>query len=202
MTSRSSPPGPPRRLSRVLRHLPLIAWLWILWVLLWGSTGPVALVGGLLVAVAVVLAFPLPPVLPRAVPRPLYIGRLVLHLLADVVRSGTIVAWQAVRHGPRTSSAIIEVPLRVDTDLLITMVAEVTTVSPGTVVTEIDRRRRTLYVHALPTRDERDIARRRDELRAVERRVARAIGHGHGAGREPASGDPDGPRGQSYEEER
>ncbi|CAL9358847.1 Na+/H+ antiporter subunit E [Streptomyces sp. enrichment culture] len=202
----TGPTDTPRRGRRALRHLPLVVWLWILWILLWGSTGstgPVVFAGGLLVAVAVVVSFPLPPLQPGAVPRPLRIGRLLAHLLTDIVGAGATVAWQALRHGRKTSSAIIEVPLRVDTDLLITLVAEVVTISPGTVVTEIDRRRGVLYVHALPTRDEQDLARLREEVRAVERRVARAVGHSHGADdREPAPGAPDGPQEQSREGER
>ncbi|MCZ9344053.1 Na+/H+ antiporter subunit E, partial [Streptomyces sp. TRM76130] len=71
-------------------------------------------------------------------------------------------------------------------------VARLTTMTPGTVVIEIDRRRKRLYVHALPVRDQRDIERRRDGVRAVERRVARAAGHRHDAGRPgPAAGRPD-----------
>ncbi|MBV7697331.1 Na+/H+ antiporter subunit E [Streptomyces sp. TRM70350] len=159
----------------------MIAWLWILWVLLWGSTGAVVLIGGLLVAVGVVLAFPLPAVLPGAVPRPLRTVRALVHLLTDLVGSGAIVAWQVVRHGRNTSSAIIEVPLHVDSDLLITAVAELTTMTPGTLVAEIDRRRKRLYVHALPIRDLHDITHRRDQVQAAEGRVARAVGHRHSA---------------------
>ncbi|MET9155003.1 Na+/H+ antiporter subunit E [Streptomyces griseoflavus] len=202
----TGPPNPPRRARRALRHLPLVVWLWFLWILLWGSTGstgPVVLVGGLLVAVAVVLSFPLPPLQPGAVPRPLRIARLLAHVCTEIVGAGAAVAWQALRHGRRTSTAIIEIPLRVDTDLLITLVAEVVTISPGTVVTEIDRRRGVLYVHALPTRDEQDVARRRDEVRAVERRVARAVGHSHRAdAQEPGSGERDGREQQFREGER
>ncbi|ELS57671.1 Na+/H+ antiporter subunit E [Streptomyces viridochromogenes] len=180
----------PERVRRGLRHLPMIAWLWILWILLWGSTGAVVLVGGLLVAVAVVLAFPLPAVLPGAAPRPLRTAGVLLHLLMDLVRSGTTVAWQVVRHGRRTSSAIIEVPLHVDSDLLITAVAELTTMTPGTLVAEIDRRRKRLYVHALPVRDRQDISRRRSGVQAVERRVARAAGHRDNAGTPGADPEP------------
>ncbi|MBT3150223.1 Na+/H+ antiporter subunit E [Streptomyces sp. CHD11] len=197
------PASRPRRGRTVLRRLPLIVWLWILWVLLWGSTSALTLVGGLLVVAAVVLPFPLPAVLPGAVPRPLSIGRLAAHLLIDLVRSGLTVAWQVVRHGGRTTSAIIEVPLRVDSDLLVTAVAEVTTVTPGTVVTEIDRGRGLLYVHVLPAHDDRDIAHRRDEVRTVEHRVARAVGHRHhGDAHGPRPGGPDDTPRQSREGER
>ncbi|MGW9493709.1 Na+/H+ antiporter subunit E [Streptomyces prasinus] len=164
----------------------MVGWLWLLWVLLWGSVGPVVLVGGLLVAVAVVRSFSLPPILPGAVPRPLAIGRLLAGLLKDIVVSGATVAWQALRYGERTSTAIVEVPLRVDSDLLITAVAELTTIAPGTLVVEIDRRRQRLYVHALPVRDEADVDRRREAVQTLERRVARAVGRGRRTG---SSGD-------------
>ncbi len=191
-------PSHPDRFSQGLRQVPMIVWLWLLWVLLWGATSAMVLVGGLLVAVGVVLLFPLPAVLPGGVPRPLRAGRLLVGLLTDLVKSGCTVAWQAVRHGRGTPSAIVEVPLSVDSDLLIAAVARLTTMTPGTVVIEIDRRRKRLYVHALPVRDQRDIARRRSDVQAVERRVARAAGHHRGA-EEPGPGPtrPDDTRRQS-----
>lgn len=64
--------------------------------------------------------------------------------------------------------------------------AELTTIAPGTLVVEIDRRRQRLYVHALPVRDETDIDRRRKAVQTLERRVARAVGRGRRTG---ASGD-------------
>ncbi len=184
-----------RHARSVMRHVPMIAWLWLLWVLLWGSASPVVLLGGLLVATVIVAGFALPPVLPGAVPRPLRIGRLLFHLLADLVRSGAVVAWQVVRHGRRTSAAIVEVPLRVDSDLLITAVAEITTMTPGTLVAEIDRGRRRLYVHALPVDDEQDLVRRKNAVQGVERRVTRAVGAGRRhrggvTGRDPEGGRP------------
>ncbi|MEZ3182755.1 Na+/H+ antiporter subunit E [Streptomyces pimonensis] len=170
----------------------MIVWLWLLWILLWGATSAVVLIGGLLVAAGVVLLFPLPAVLPGVVPRPLRAGRLLVHLLTDLVKSGSTVAWQVVRHGRRTSFAIVEVPLDVDSDLLIAAVARLTTMTPGTVVIEIDRCRKRLYVHALPVRDQRDLARRRSDVQAVERRVVRAVGHRRGAEEPgPAPGRPD-----------
>ncbi|MEU3251158.1 Na+/H+ antiporter subunit E [Streptomyces sp. NPDC006997] len=162
-------------MSRVVRQLPMVGWLWVLWVLLWGSLGPLVLAGGLVVAVAVVVAFPLPPVRGWA-PRPLGVVRLLARLFADLVGSGAVVAWQAVRYGPRTTAAIVEVPLRADSDLLVTAVAEVTTMAPGALVMEIDRGRRRLYVHALPVRDARDVEERRRQARSVEDSVARAMG--------------------------
>ncbi|MFJ9663603.1 Na+/H+ antiporter subunit E [Streptomyces sp. NPDC101219] len=180
-----------RRARPGLRHLPMIIWLWLLWLLLWGTASAVVVAGGLLVAVGVVLLFPLPAVLPGAVPDPLRIARLMVHVLTDLVKSGCVVAWQVVRHGRRASFAIVEVPLRLDSDLLIAAVAEFITMSPGSVVVEIDRRRRCLYVHALlPHGSEDDIARRRADIQALERRVARAVRYRHDTGDGPSAPAP------------
>ncbi|WP_320777972.1 Na+/H+ antiporter subunit E [Streptomyces sp. CRN 30] len=183
----------PKRIRRGLRHLPMVAWLWLLWVLLWGSAGALVMIGGLLVAVAVVLAFPLPAVLPGAVPRPVPAARLLLHLLTDLVRSGVIVARQVLRHGGRTTAAVIEIPLHADSDLMVTAVAELTSVSSGTLVVEIDRRRSRLYVHALPMADGQDITRRREEVQALERRIAEVLGRRLGSDDGSGPDGPDGP---------
>jgi multicomponent Na+:H+ antiporter subunit E len=149
------------------------AWLWALWLLLWGSLSPVVVVGGLLVAVGVLLAFPLPAVPGRVGPRPVRLLLLVGGVLLDLVRSSVVVAWTAIRHGPRTRAAIIEVPLRVETDLAIAATANVTSLTPGTLVVHIDRDRRRLYVHTLPIPADGSTEQGREAVRTVERRVAR-----------------------------
>lgn len=181
--------GPSRfagRLRRALHRLPMAAWLWLLWLLLWGSTGPAALLGGLLVTAAVVWAFPLPHLVPHTALRPWPTLRLLGHLLLDLFGSAGVVAWEALRHGRRTRAAVVAVPLQVDTDFLIAVTANLTTLTPGTLVVEIDRGGGVLYVHALPVRDRQGVEKRRREGRDVERRVSRAIGpSGPGPGEEP-----------------
>ena len=159
-----------------LRRWPALVWLWLLWVLLWGTPNPLVLAGGLLVAATVVFAFPMPAITPRVTARPWQLIRLLGYLLADLVVSSTIVAWNAVRHGPRTPAAVVEVPLRVDSDLLITATVHLTTVSPGTLVLEIDRGQRLLYVHTLPVHGAEEAGHRRSEVQEAELRVVRALG--------------------------
>ncbi len=167
---------PRDRMRRAGHRLPTAAWLWLLWVLLWGKVSPLVLVGGLLVAVTVVAAFPLPHLLPHTALRPWRAARLLGHLVADVFSSAVTVAWEALRHGPATKSAVIEVSLRVDTDFLIAATANLATLTPGTLVLEIDREHRLLYVHALPVRDRRAAEDRRREVENAERRVSLAVG--------------------------
>ncbi|WP_149179728.1 Na+/H+ antiporter subunit E [Streptomyces sp. TRM49041] len=164
--------------SLTVGHAPTIGWLWLLWVLLWGSLSAPVLISGIAVAVGVVVMFPLPPLASHVALRPVRSVRLVGLLVADVLASAVTVGWEAVRHGPKTSAAVIEVPLRADTDLMVTAVANLTTLTPGTLVLEIDRRRRLLYVHALPVRDRADVEHRRREVQSADRRVVAALATG------------------------
>ncbi|WP_340560667.1 Na+/H+ antiporter subunit E [Streptomyces sp. GSL17-111] len=164
------------RALRPLRNTVGVLWLWALWVLLWGTSSAVMIVGGLLVALGVTFAFRLPPVAHRAALRPVRLAALVVRLLADLVVSAVDVALAAVRLGPRARAAVVEVPLAVDSDLMITGTALLTTMTPGNLVLEIDRDRRLLYVHLLPVSGPAAARRRREELRATEREVVHALG--------------------------
>ncbi|MGY1454616.1 Na+/H+ antiporter subunit E [Streptomyces sp. SS8] len=165
--------GPPRRTSR---QWPLALWLWALWIVLWGSVSPVVLVGGAVVALLVVALFPLPPIARRARFHPLWLLLLPAHLLVGLLGSAVAVALEAVRRGPRVRAAVLEVPLRSESDLMIAATANMASLTPGTLVLEIDRDRRRLYVHALPARDAREVDRRRGEVVVAERWVVRTIG--------------------------
>ncbi|OII69703.1 hypothetical protein BJP39_16520 [Streptomyces sp. CC77] len=165
----------PERARGLARHAPTLGWLWLLWVVLWGSLSVPVVLSGLAVACAVTLAFPLPAVRARAAWRPLRFLGLTAHLVADVLLSAAAVGWEAVRHGGRTTAAIVEVPVRADTDLLVTAVAQLTTLTPGTLVLEIDRRGGLLYVHALGVRDRDGADRRRADTLGVDHRVMAAL---------------------------
>ena len=164
------------RRRRAVHRLPMAAWLWLLWLLLWGSTGPAVLLGGLLVAVVIAYAFPLPRVVPHTALRPWPVVRLLGHQLWDLFVSAAMVAWEALRHGRRTRTAIVEMPLRADADFPIAVTASLISLTPGTLVVEIDRGHRVLYVHALPVPDRAGAEKRRREGVEAAHRVARALG--------------------------
>lgn len=169
-------PGGPT--ARLRQHLPLLVWLLVLWLLLWGAPlrSPLVLCGGVLVAVGVVLLFPLPPTGRYARVRPLRGLRLAGYVLGHLVDSAAIVAWEAVYHGPRARTGIFEVPLRADNDLLVSGTAHVSTLIPGTMVLEVDRSRLLLYLHAMPLRHDRELTRRREETWDAEDLMVHAFG--------------------------
>lgn len=172
------------------RRVPTVLWLWALWLLLWGGVRPVPLVGGLLVALGVVVLFGLPHVDRPRLRRPLRLLGLIGNLLTELVTTSVIVAWEALARGPKVATGIVEVPLRTDSELLIASTALLSLMVPGSLVLEMDRERRLLYVHALPLRGRADVERRRGEVAAVERRLGRVF-----AERRPDGGPAAGPAG-------
>ncbi|MDT0277454.1 Na+/H+ antiporter subunit E [Blastococcus goldschmidtiae] len=160
-----------------LRHqLPLLVWLVLVWNLLWGTWSWANLLGGMVVALAVTLLLPLPPVVGGARLRPVALVRFVGHFVGDLISSGAQVAWQTVRPSGIDRSAIITVQLRTDSDLLLTILSESLTLVPGSMVIDLDRDERTLALHILHVGDESDVERQRASVLAEEERVVRAFG--------------------------
>jgi multicomponent Na+:H+ antiporter subunit E len=73
-------------------------------------------------------------------------------------------------------TAIVQVQLRADSDLLLTMVAEATSLVPGSLVLDLDREHRVMTLHMLPARDLEDVARKKANVLVVEERLVRAFG--------------------------
>ncbi|WP_148571395.1 Na+/H+ antiporter subunit E [Nocardioides caldifontis] len=171
--------APPPRRSRYRALQPAnLAWLTVLWVALWGDLSVGNVVSGLLVAVAVCLVFPLPAVRMQLRLRPLALTRLTLKFFVDVVVSSVQVALLALR--PRTvRNSVIEVNLRSDSDFVLTVVAEMTSLVPGSIVVEVRRSSHTLFLHVLDTDDLRAAESMRERTLELEQRVVAAFGAEH-----------------------
>jgi multicomponent Na+:H+ antiporter subunit E len=173
----SAEPGGGEGLLHQLRHqVPLMAWLVLVWMLLWGTFSWANLISGTLLALAVTVLLPLPPVVGGARVHPVGLAVYIGHFLVDLVVSAALVAWQTIRPGGITNSAIIRVQMRTDSDLLLTITAESLTLVPGSVVIDMDREARTLSLHILHVRDLADVESRRAAVLAEEERVVRAFG--------------------------
>ena len=171
--SASDAPAPAHR----LRHqLPLLVWLVLVWILLWGTWSWANLLSGIVVAVAVTSLLPLPPVVGGVQVHGVRLLRLLGYFLVDLVVSAAQVAWLTVRPRGISRSAILKVPLRTDSDLLLTIVAETVTLVPGSIVIDLDREEKTRILHVLNVDDESDVEKRRASVLAQEERVVRALG--------------------------
>ncbi|WP_405094934.1 Na+/H+ antiporter subunit E [Micromonospora sp. NBC_01412] len=174
------PDGPAARgRNRAVRwrdRLTALAWMVGVWNLLWGRISWGNLLGGLLVGLAVLVFFPLPPVTFGGRLRPRALLVLAGRFVTELVSASIHVARVAVQPGYLPRGAIIAVRLRVRTDLNLALTAEAISLVPGTLIIDVDRERGLLYVHVLDVRGPADLTASRERTLATEARIVRAIG--------------------------
>ncbi|MBB3657207.1 multicomponent Na+:H+ antiporter subunit E [Rhizobium sp. BK650] len=146
------------------------------WVAVTGSASPHNFVFGLalsLLSLAVVrgaFAGRLPP---RRV-RPLHVLLLAGLFLTELALSAWRVALTVLSPRLQLAPGILAFPLTVTSDFQITLLANLITLTPGTLSVDVSEDRRTLYVHALDCAD--PLAVRRDIAGGLERRIMEAFG--------------------------
>ena len=170
------PDGPVRPARLRGLQLPVIVWLTLVWVALWGDLSAANVLGGLAVALVVCLVFPLPPLRMRLHVRPLRLCWLVLRFLGDVVVASAEVTWTTLQFHRQPQNAVIEVDLRTHSDFVLTVVAEMVSLVPGSLVVEARRSTHTLFLHVLDARDLAGVDKMRRQVFALERRVVLAFG--------------------------
>ena len=165
-----------RKRISLRQELPLLVWLVIVWGALWRDFSPGNLLFGALIAVLVARLFYLPPVelggrfnVLRAVP-------FALMFLAKVAAASFQVLYLAVAKGPNVVSAVVAVPLRSHSDLLVTATGHITALIPGSLVVEVDRSTSTLYIHGINVRNADDAAQLRRDVRDTEAGLIRIMG--------------------------
>jgi multicomponent Na+:H+ antiporter subunit E len=155
--------------------VPVIVWLSLVWVALWGDLSVQTVLMGVVVAVVVCVVFPLPPLGLRLRPQPLWMTWLAIRFLSDLVVASADVSWKTLT-GRRPRNAVIEVDLRTRSDLVLTIVAEMVSLVPGSLVVEARRSTHTIFLHVFDARDAAGADRMRTQVLALEQRVARAFG--------------------------
>ncbi|QHY97136.1 putative monovalent cation/H+ antiporter subunit E [Streptomyces sp. S4.7] len=159
---------------RVL-DLPLIGWLTLIWVMLWSTLTWANVVTGVVVAVAVCLAFPLPRVDLGLRLHPWGILLLAGYLLYDMYTSGVQVTRQ-IFGGRRHSPAVIGVPLRCRSDLMLTATAVAVSNVPGGTIVEVRRSTATVFVHVIDADRPAALDAARRSVWRLEELMVRAFG--------------------------
>lgn len=142
----------------------LLVSLVAIWTLLWGEVSVGNVISGTLVAVTLLIVFPLSAV--EHVDHRVHlwsIVRLAAFFVYDLVVSTLRVGWDVLVGPRRVRTAIVACPLRVDADGLVTFLANILALSPGTLPIHVSKEPLVLYVHVL----------RLDSPDAVRARVAR-----------------------------
>lgn len=161
---------------RTLRRIqwPLVLWLMVVWVLLWGNVTGANVLTGLAVGVLLCLAFPLPPLELELRLHPVGLLRFAARFLADLTVAGFRTVRQILGPGP-LPCAVLAVPLRSRGDLMLTATAVAVCAVPGSAVVELQRSTGTLFVHVMGS-DEAGTEQARADVRRLERLVVRAFG--------------------------
>lgn len=159
-----------------LWHVPVIAWLTVVWLLLWGELTPINLIGGLLVSAIIVMVFPFPRVSVDGTLRPWATLVLVARFLADLSLASFSVAWLAVRPRKPPPSAVLMIDLVSKSELRQTLTGELISLVPGSLLIELDSQGRRMWLHVLDAGSPQRIAEARRKARLQEHRLLKAIG--------------------------
>lgn len=152
-----------------------LCWLTLVWILLWGTFSVANIISGLVVALIITLLLPLPRVPVEGRLRPLALLRLIWYVSYSLVISSAQVAWLAIRPGPPPATAVLRAHLGIKSDLVLALAVGVLTLIPGSVVLEIDQRRRLIYVHVLNTGSEKTVSDFYRSVATVERLMVAAF---------------------------
>jgi len=79
---------------------------------------------------------------------------LIGFLLGQMILGALQVAWLVVQPKLKLRPAVVAYPLTVTTDAQITLLANMITLTPGTLSLDVSDDRRTLFIHALDLEDE------------------------------------------------
>lgn len=171
--SSAQQPSAQHPMSKVTVALILV----LVWVLMWGSASPANLLSGAAVATAVFIVYPSQlPMWPTRRVRLRGVVVLATRFVVDVIVSNFWLVLAALGPARKVRTALVWVDLQFDDPALLTMVTNITALTPGAMVVRAahhDDGRPTVLVHCLSTHDPQRWAR---SIAGLEIRCVRAIG--------------------------
>ncbi|MEX0684590.1 MAG: Na+/H+ antiporter subunit E [Balneolales bacterium] len=99
---------------------------------------------------------------------------LFIYFLKELVLSSIRVAIDVMRPGFNMKSGVVSIPLDAKTDLEITMLANMITLTPGTLTLDVSDDRTKLYIHAMYIDTDVEAV-RRDVKNGMEKRILRVL---------------------------
>jgi|GEM_PF-4843584 len=137
----------------------------VVWVLLWDSVNLANICAGLLVAIVVLIAFPLPRVGPAdgISVHPWPFIKLCSVVLRDLVVSNVVVSLLILNPRSKITSRVVECSVSTESPALLSTMANIIALSPGLMAIQATRLPNTLLVHSLCL-DEASVHRRVADL--------------------------------------
>jgi multicomponent Na+:H+ antiporter subunit E len=156
-----------------VRALARVAVLVVLWLLAWGDVSAANVVSGLVVAAALLVAFP-PARAQRGPVRVSFVGvlRLLGYVIRQLVVSNVEMTATILRLRPTFEPGVLAHRLEAPSDEVVTIMSSVIALSPGTMTVDVSRDGSTIYVHFLQLHD---VDAARASLRRLEAVVQRAV---------------------------
>ncbi|MFI6902793.1 Na+/H+ antiporter subunit E [Nonomuraea sp. NPDC050394] len=158
------------------RHvpLPLVIWLTLVWVLLWGELSVGNVLGGLLAGAVISWMLPLPLLDPGIRLRPVALLAFLPRYALDMVVSSVRVAWWALRPGACDPPVhLATATLRTSSEPMTTLIIVALSSLPGSLVVEAYTGRKELVVHVLGVTDTGSV---QEEVTRLESRVIAVFG--------------------------
>lgn len=156
-----------------MSYLAPTLWLTTLWLVLWRSTSPGAVVSGLVLAVSLTwVVRRSDDHRERHRVRPLALLRYFGHMVVALVRSNVALAREVLTPTDYTRPGLLEVRLPPSSELVLTVIANSITLTPGTMTLALDPNSSTLRIHVLHLRD---VDAARAEVEDLHRLVSAAL---------------------------
>lgn len=160
--------------DNVLR-LGVLSWLTAVWIALWGDLSPANALAGVVVALIVLFALPLPLVPVGGRFHPLSFLELIAASIYYTLESSLQVAWFAIRPSGPPVSGVLRVSLGIQSDLVLVICIDLLNLIPGTLVLEVDRQRCVVYVHVLDVGSDEAVAKFYRTTRRLEHLLINAF---------------------------
>jgi multicomponent Na+:H+ antiporter subunit E len=140
-------------------HLAWNTWLAVLWCLLWEQFTLPFFIAGFVIGAATLFAVRNLIQLVDVSYKPLVIARLTCVFVYELVVANVQVAWLIVRPRVRLKPAMIRLPIELKSDVLITALANMISLTPGTLTVDVAEDRQSLLIHCLNTDDAEKVKR-------------------------------------------
>ena len=146
------------------------------WVMLWGDPSLVNIVFGAVLGWLITVVFWLAPIRYYGRVHPWRVAVLLVTQVKELAVASVHLAAVAFQLKPKLRPGVIRVELRSNSDLYQVGVAQLISIVPGTLVVEVSRHPRLLYLHVFDLPDDGAIERERRHALALERRLVEAFG--------------------------
>jgi len=126
-----------------------MGWLTLVWVTLWEAVSWANVIGGVVVASAILQVLPQSAPATRVGFRPFATLKLLGYFSWKLVVASAYLAWEVVTPRNRINAAVISVNLRTRIPGVATAVASMVSLTPGTLTLGVNDDTMTLYIHVL-----------------------------------------------------